>query len=120
MIPAHHLGRVAEQRAAALLIAHGYELLERNYRCRMGELDLVARRGALLVIVEVRLRTSRAFGGAAASISASKRRRILLAARHLLARRPALARLRVRFDAVLLDGEHLPIEWIEGAFDAAT
>jgi putative endonuclease len=112
------IGRDAEARAAQRLQAAGFTLLRRNYRCRMGELDLIARRADLLVIAEVRLRTRADFGGAAASISAAKRLRIVRAARHLLRTQPALARLRVRFDALLLSAQDGPIEWIEGAFDA--
>ena len=82
----------------------------------MGELDIVARRAHLLVIAEVRLRSGRQFGGAAASIDAAKRARIVRAARLLLARQPALAALTVRFDTLLLSSSSGPIEWIEGAF----
>lgn len=110
-------GRAAEARAARMLRAAGFTLIACNYRCRMGELDLVARRGPLLVIAEVRSRSRADFGGAAASITAAKRRRIVRAARHLLLCRPALARLAVRFDALLLDGADGPVEWIEAAFD---
>ena len=110
------LGSAAEERAARLLQLAGYEILARNFRCRMGELDIVARRGTLLVIAEVRLRSSSRFGGAGASITAAKRARIVRAARFLLARRPHLAALAVRFDTLLLASCAGPIEWIEGAF----
>ena len=110
------LGSAAEERAAQLLQLAGYDILARNFRCRMGELDIVARRGTLLVIAEVRLRSSSRFGGAGASITAAKRARIVRAARFLLARRPHLAALAVRFDTLLLASCGGPIEWIEGAF----
>jgi putative endonuclease len=108
-------GACAEERAAQRLQRAGYRILLRNYRCRGGELDIVARRGPLLLIVEVRLRSNHAFGGPAASISAAKRRRLLFAARHLLARHPQLARLTVRFDALLAHAadESTPLEWLE-------
>lgn len=112
------LGIHAEERAAQWLGAAGAKLLLRNYRCKMGELDLIARHGNTLIIAEVRLRSSARFGGAAASITWAKRRRIVRTTRHLLARHPALQKLAVRFDAVLLDGEAGEIEWIKGAFDA--
>ncbi len=83
----------------------------------MGELDLVARDGEVLVVAEVRLRDSRRFGGAAASITWRKRARIVRATRHLLAHEPSLQRLRVRFDALLLDEPGAQIEWIKGAFE---
>ncbi len=99
-----------------LLRQAGCEILARNYRCRMGELDIVARRGRQLIIAEVRLRSSLQFGGAAASITAAKRARIVRATRHLLASRPALRNLPVRFDAILMAATDGVIEWIEGAF----
>jgi putative endonuclease len=111
-------GMAAEEQAAELLRQAGFEILTRNYRCRMGELDIVARRRGLLVIAEVRHRSRRDFGDAADSITAAKRRRLQLAARHLLARRPELSRLAGRFDAVLLGAPGAPIEWIEDAFRA--
>ncbi len=64
-------GRHAESLAAAFLQQRGLKLVERNYRCRFGEIDLVAREGKTLVFVEVRMRTSARFGGAAASITAA-------------------------------------------------
>jgi len=112
------LGGDAEERAAQHLQAAGLLLLHRNYRCRMGELDLVAREGGTLVIAEVRLRSSSRFGGAAASITHAKRRRIVLATRHLLARYPSLQQWPVRFDALLVGARGGPIEWLRGAFDA--
>jgi putative endonuclease len=110
------LGSDAEERAAQLLLQSGYHILARNFRCRMGELDIVARRGTLLVIAEVRLRSSGTFGGPGASITAAKRASIVRAARFLLVRHPQLAALAVRFDTLLLHSCAGPIEWIEGAF----
>jgi putative endonuclease len=112
------VGQDAEQRAAELLQRAGFTLLARNVRCRAGELDLIARRGQLLVIAEVRLRSRPGFGGAAGSITPAKRARIVRAARYLLRCRPALARLAVRFDVLLLSAPDGTIEWIESAFEA--
>jgi len=116
--PRHRAGREAEERAAQRLCAAGLRILHRNYRCRMGELDIVARDGDTLVIAEVRLRSSRRFGGAAASITPAKRGRIVRATRHLLARYPSLQKRPVRFDALLVSATDSPIEWLRGAFDA--
>ena len=102
-------GGAAEDLAARYLEGQGLAIVERNWRCRAGEIDLVARDGATLVFVEVRLRRNRAFGGAAESITATKRRRLRLAAEHYLARLPAEPPC--RFDALLLD--ELAIERIE-------
>lgn len=112
------IGQRAEERAARHLGAAGLVLLHRNYLCRLGELDIVARDGATLVVAEVRLRASTQFGGAAASITRAKQRRIVLATRHLLARYPSLQQLSVRFDALLVTADEGPIEWLRGAFDA--
>ena len=108
-------GGAAEDRAARFLERQGLAIVERNYRTRLGEIDLIARDGPTLVFVEVRARKGLRFGGAFASVHAGKRRRITLAARHYLMRfasEPAC-----RFDVVALqDGEP---EWLRGAFDAA-
>ncbi len=105
----------AEDRACAHLQAAGLRLLARNYRVRGGEIDLVMRTPeGTLVFVEVRARRSASHGGAAASVGAAKQARIVLAARHYLARLGGEPRC--RFDVVALDGEQL--QWIVAAFDA--
>lgn len=108
-------GAAAEARAAAFLESRGLRIQHRNFRTRVGEIDLVADHDGTLVFVEVRLRTSERFGGAAASITETKRRRIVAAARLYMARVPADPPC--RFDAVLLDGEG-GIRWIRDAFEA--
>lgn len=110
------VGQRAEQRAERFLAAQGLSIVARNVFCRGGEIDLVCRDGASLVFVEVRLRRSAAYGGAAASITASKQRRIVLAARHYLATHPSLD-CDCRFDCVLLDGD-AAIRWERDAFAA--
>lgn len=108
-------GAQAEALAAEFLGARGLVIVARNYRTRRGEIDLIARDGRMLVFVEVRKRTSAAFGGAAASITAAKRMRVIAAAQSYLAtlpREPAC-----RFDAVLIDGTPPPrIEWQRDVF----
>ena len=106
-------GESAEALAAAFLQRRGFKILTRNYRCRFGEIDLVAESGATLVFVEVRARRSADFGGAAESITAAKRRRIVAAARHYLA---AAGERSARFDVVLVQGEPPQLEWIADAF----
>jgi putative endonuclease len=109
-------GARAEALAAAFLERSGLAVLERNFRVRGGEIDLVCREGKTLVFVEVRLRRNGEFGGAAASITAGKRRRLILAARHYLARQPDAD---CRFDCVLMDAlNESAIEWIKNAFSA--
>jgi len=113
------IGQAAENLAADFLRAKGLEILERNYRRRLGELDIVARVGDVLVIAEVRTRASDRYGGAAASVDPRKQQRIIRAASQLLQQRKDLARLRVRFDVIVvsnLASETPPIEWIQHAF----
>ena len=115
------LGGHAESLAREYLERRGLELLLRNYRRRLGELDLVLRDGDVLVIVEVRTRGRDDFGGAAASIDAFKQRRIVRAAHQLLQQHRELARMRARFDVVVVHdpGAREPgIEWIRNAFEA--
>jgi putative endonuclease len=111
-------GKHAEELAARFLERHGLVILARNFRCRGGELDLVCRDRKSLVFVEVRLRRNAAYGGAGASVTASKQRRIVLAAQHYLAAH-ARAESNCRFDCVLLDGlAEANIEWVRDAFAA--
>ena len=113
-------GLRAENAAAAHLQSEGVHILLRNYRCRSGELDIVARLGQdELVIIEVRTRSSDAYGGAAASVDAGKRRRLIRAANRLLQERRDLARLRVRFDVMVVSepsSDSPQITWIKHAF----
>jgi putative endonuclease len=109
-------GVAAELLAERFLRSRGLTIVARNYRSRGGEIDLVCGDGTMLVFVEVRLRRSSSFGGAAASVTQSKQRRIILAARHYLAgklERPC------RFDVIVLDAlDEAHIEWIRDAFVA--
>ena len=105
-------GAAAEALAARFLASRGLTIVGRNYRCRGGEIDLIALERDTLVFVEVRLRSGDAFGGARASITAAKRRRLERAAGHYLARigrEPPC-----RFDAILLDAlDSERIEWVK-------
>ena len=110
-------GCEAETLAARHLARHGLRLIERNFRVRGGEIDLICHDGQRLIFVEVRLRSRQDFGGAGASITIQKRRRIIIAARHYLARRGYQGDC--RFDCVLLqDLQESGIEWIRHAFTA--
>lgn len=107
-------GMRAEELCAELLRKAGLRILARNWRCRLGEIDLVAEEGATLVFAEVRLRQDATFGGAGESITAAKRERLLAAARLYLAGRGSTD---CRFDVLLLD-QLAParIRWIRNAF----
>ena len=109
-------GRQAEDLAARFLEKKKLRIIARNYRCRGGEIDLVCRDGKVLVFVEVRLRQNTAFGGAAASVTAIKQRRIILAAQHFLMTN-ALTNDDCRFDCILMNGTSgNDIEWLRDAF----
>jgi putative endonuclease len=115
------IGTTAEAVARAHLVARGLTIVQANYRCRLGELDLVCLDGEVLVIAEVRLRSVSRFGNACDSIGWSKRRRIVRATRHLLMKHPELRRYPIRFDVVSFDvsvpGDDA-VRWIRGAFDS--
>lgn len=100
MRPTDELGIYGEDLAAAHLVAAGYEVLARNWRCRDGELDIVARDGDAVVFVEVKARSSADFGMPAEAVGALKARRIRgLACRWLVENRPPDAQ-ELRFDVV--------------------
>lgn len=109
-------GREAEQRAAIFLQQQNLILLERNYHCRFGEIDLIMQDGNTLVFVEVRMRTNQHFGGAVASITPAKQHKLVCTAHHYLAKHEA--DFPCRFDAILMSGnQNNEIEWIQNAFD---
>jgi putative endonuclease len=109
-------GARAEELCAELMRGAGLRVLARNWRCRHGEIDLVAEEGGTLVFAEVRYRRDQRFGGAAESVTAAKRARLIAAARLYLKWRPDAD---CRFDVLLLDAlEGGRIQWIRNAFVA--
>ncbi|TCJ16961.1 YraN family protein [Rubrobacter taiwanensis] len=111
-------GRAGEEIAARYLARAGYELVARNYRTRFGEVDLIVRRGALLVFVEVKLRRGLGFGEPVESVTARKRRKIRRVAEHYLVREGAEFE-ELRFDVVgVLAGRdgRIRVRHVEGAF----
>lgn len=116
MASTENKGSDAEQSAAAFLQHQKLILLARNYRCRFGEIDLIMQEGDTVVFVEVRMRSSDQFGGAAASITAAKQLKLTRTARYYLAEHEG--DFPCRFDAILISGERgNKIEWIRNAFD---
>lgn len=111
-------GAEGEHAALQHLKRSGLKLIARNYRCKAGEIDLVMLDGAVLALIEVRYRGTSAFGGAAASVTWRKQRRIITAAHHLLLTRADLRRYAARFDVVTItSGVRGPeIRWIKAAF----
>lgn len=92
------LGRWGEKQAAGYLHQKGYRLLAAGYRCRMGEIDLIAQKGRELAFVEVKLRRNANFAEPREQVTAAKQRRVLLAARNFLAQHPEYGEHYCRFD----------------------
>lgn len=114
------LGRAAEDQALEELSAAGLQFLARNFRCRLGEIDLVMREGNTLVFVEVRARSAAGFGSAVETITAAKQRRLRASAGVFLACHPALRQMPARFDLFAVDGAHAAtqrVRWIRGILD---
>jgi putative endonuclease len=114
-----HTGAEGEERACAYLRGRGLAILERNFRCRVGEIDIVAREGDSVVFVEVKERGDPSHGAAVEAVTPSKRRRVIRAAQ-LWAARHGASESDVRFDVVGIDwGPEGPVLRHErAAFDA--
>ena len=110
---------LGEDVAAEALRKGGYRIVARNHRCRRGEVDLIAEKGELLVFVEVRTRSTAAFGGPEETVDARKQRRVIAAARDFLAQRRGPAKA-ARFDVIaVVDGPAGPtLTHFENAFDS--
>ena len=117
---ARHLtvGEEAEQLARQQLESRGMKVVDRNFRCPMGELDLVMMDGEVLVFVEVRYRRNDRFGGAAASIDSAKQRKLNRAAEFYLQQNQSLAFRECRFDVMAVSGTggKYQFDWISDAF----
>ncbi len=110
-------GALAELWSTAYLQQQGLTLIEKNYRSRFGEIDLIMRDRKVLVFIEIRLRKNPAFGGAAASIDAHKQQRIIHTAQLYLATLKQIPAC--RFDVVLLDDtQGKNVQWLKNAFEA--
>jgi len=111
------LGRKGEERAARFLVGRGYKILDRNYRTPSGELDLIALHDGVVVFVEVKTRTSDAFGAPELAVTPQKQRRMIKAALGYITHRK-LHQVPCRFDVVAISeaSEH-EIELIQNAFE---
>lgn len=112
----HHDGRQAEDLACRYLEAQGLRLLERNYRCAAGELDLVMRDGRNLVFVEVRYRRHNRFGTPAESVDRRKQAKLTAAALHYLQAKGSKQAARFDVIAVSPSGNGFTVQWIPDAF----
>lgn len=109
-------GERTEQQALEYLQAAGLYLIERNYRCRFGEIDLVMADNDVLVFVEVRFRRNRLFGGPAASVDSHKQRRLIATAEHFLQYHRDRRHQPARFDLIAVT-EPNNLEWIQNAIE---
>lgn len=112
----NNAGLQAEKIAATFLINNGLSLVVQNYHCQFGEIDLIMQEAETLVFIEVRLRSSSQFGGAAESITRHKQQKLIATAQHFLQTQPNRP---CRFDAILMSKTNFQdIDWLRNAFDA--
>ncbi len=113
------LGSKAEESAIVFLENKGYVILERNYRTRFAEIDIIAEHDDCIVFIEVKARKSIKKGHPKEAVGFSKQKKIILAAQYYL-REKMLSRVRVRFDVVsiLLNDAKMEVELIDNAFSA--
>ncbi|MEW5008430.1 MAG: YraN family protein [Cycloclasticus sp.] len=113
----NQLGQEAEDLALGYLQQQGLTLIERNYRSRYGEIDLIMRDQQHIVFVEVRFRSSQRYGGALSSVDIHKQRKLIKCAQQYIANTPS--RLGFRFDVLAISpsSQQHDIQWLTNAFD---
>lgn len=119
MVRSSNTGNNGEAIACRYLITHGLELIEANYACKFGEIDLVMKQQERLIFVEVKTRKSTNFGSPLDFISKSKQKRIVTTAIHYVKKHRNYEKAPLRFDAVgilLQNGDPIHIDWVENAF----
>lgn len=121
-------GAAYEDAASELLGRAGLKVLQRNFRCKMGEIDIVCEDGSQLVFVEVRARNNRRYGSAAASVTRAKQRKLIRAAQFFLLRHKGLGTRPCRFDVVAFGPQtqerqngqanthQNEVQWVKNAF----
>jgi len=112
------LGNIAEQEACQFLQKKNFQLIERNYRCFHGEIDLIMQDQDDIVFVEVRSRSRSDYGSALESINKSKRSKIIKAAKHFLCAKGWMYKVNSRFDIIAIQRTvgKTYLEWIKNAF----
>ncbi|MCH1553912.1 MAG: YraN family protein [Luminiphilus sp.] len=110
-------GRAGEASAVNFLLSHGHRIIERNFACRYGEIDIISYDGAV-VFSEVKMRSGYAYGGASAAVTKTKQQKILKTARLYLQQNPEQALCACRFDVIAIEQGYrsLTITWIKSAF----
>lgn len=109
-------GALAEQQAQIYLVSQGLKWIMSNYRCRLGEIDLIMREGQDLVFVEVRSRAMASYGGALASVTYKKQQKLIKTALFYLSAHPLYQNEAFRFDVLCFEGKPPVIHWIKNAF----
>jgi len=111
-------GQVTEAAACRYLQNAGLKLLEKNYRCRQGEIDLIMLDNADLVFIEVRFRRHSGFGSGAESVTVAKQQKIIHTAQHFLASHQSEAAKACRFDVISVtsQNQNYQFNWIKNAF----
>ncbi|MFM2482941.1 YraN family protein [Celerinatantimonas sp. YJH-8] len=111
------IGNLAETQACHFLKKKGIHIIERNYCCRGGELDIIAKEQETLIFVEVRMRKNRQYGGALISVTPQKQRHLYHAAQcYLQQKQLNPARLSIRFDIIAIEHDPEQIQWVKNAF----
>ncbi len=113
-------GERLEELASQYLVENSLIIIEKNYLCKMGEIDIIAKDADNLVFIEVRYRKSQAYGGPLASVDRKKQRRLSLAANHYLQKQKLTNKVACRFDVIAITGSlnQLDYNWIKAAFNA--
>ena len=113
------IGDRHEEFAVQVIQQAGFEIIDTNYLCKLGEIDIIARKDQDLVFIEVRYRRSDFYGGPLQSVDKKKQRRIGLAANHFLQKHKLTNKVACRFDVFAITGnlKQLKYQWVEAAFD---
>ncbi len=109
------MGTDAETKAAEFLISQGAQILDRNFRCRQGEIDIICRHGSYLVFVEVKYRASLQKGAPQEAVGAAKQKVICRVADYYRCTHGIRQSVPVRYDVIAVLGEDL--EWYQNAFE---
>ena len=109
-------GDIGEARALKFLRQHNLSLVDKNYRTKMGEIDLIMFDGQQIVFVEVKLRRSARFGFAQEQVTTSKQLKIIKSAQYFLLKHKKWQQFPARFDIVAINQKNATPEWLQGAF----
>lgn len=114
------IGTAYEDLAVAYLQQQNLHILQRNFRCKLGEIDVIAKDKDALIFAEVRYRKNSAYGGAAASVTTTKQRKIIRTAQFFLQSKTWAQQINCRFDVIAItqSTQSPTIEWIKDAFNA--